>query len=471
MFQVSILIIGASTALLSLAKGYKALVFYAITFGFFDGCFVGQVAVVTSHIVGMKHLAVALGYLFGSIALPMTLGPPVAGWIFDGWQSYNIAFYVAGSTSFLGFLTMFLIPRLVKKYAEHWEKQFDFKRRASIESRRKLLSLSEYGPETSQTLGRNSFYETDVFSNTETGVPLTQISVERPNFTRGRRRSLPALYISNTPSPNLRNNAPGKQNIARLSAELSGVTQYVGVDDQTSPAIDSRFPASVSRPGTNLATEKPRPNRMRGRRGSLPVISHKSGFQGNASQTEVKMPRMAQVLLVDANLLAQQGIPLVSVNVPPKFNRNKRRGSLPAVNYPNLPTVTKAPRPRTYDLGRRRGSLPTVSVTIPEACHDSENRQKLNSNGLAEKNRKPIVLPSRGSREEAIDEREEEVHEGHQSTVVDNLETERLRLESTSSGYSTNGNIDGSAGSRTSWLNPKESGSTRPTFSGNELTV
>ena len=79
MFQTSILVIGVSTSLLSLATSYTPLVFYAITFGFFDGCFVGQVAVVTSHIVGMKHLAVALGYLFGSIALPMMLGPPVAG--------------------------------------------------------------------------------------------------------------------------------------------------------------------------------------------------------------------------------------------------------------------------------------------------------------------------------------------------------------------------------------------------------
>ena len=79
MFQSSILIIGASTALLSLAKSYVGLVLYSITFGFFDGCFVGQVAVVTSSIVGMKHLGVALGYLFGSIAIPMTLGPPVAG--------------------------------------------------------------------------------------------------------------------------------------------------------------------------------------------------------------------------------------------------------------------------------------------------------------------------------------------------------------------------------------------------------
>lgn len=79
MFQSSILVIGAATALLSLAESYVGLVLYAITFGFFDGCFVGQVAVVTGTIVGMKHLGVALGYLFGSIAIPMTLGPPVAG--------------------------------------------------------------------------------------------------------------------------------------------------------------------------------------------------------------------------------------------------------------------------------------------------------------------------------------------------------------------------------------------------------
>ena len=120
---------------------------------------------------------------------------------------------------------MFFIPRLVEKYADDWEKQFDFKRRASIESRRKLLSNTlslDYGVEGGQ-IPRNSFYEIDVFPPPENddpaksgGVPLTQISVERPNFSRGRRRSLPALYISNTPSPHLDRFLPPAPEMAQV---------------------------------------------------------------------------------------------------------------------------------------------------------------------------------------------------------------------------------------------------------------
>ena len=255
---------------------------------------------------------------------------------------------------------MFLIPRLVKKHSETWEKQFDFKRRASIESRRRLLSSTESGP----TMQRNSFLEIEVFSpeNGNTS-PVTQIAVERPNYTRGRRRSLPALYINN-PSPNLSAEkpclSPGLQKIVRLSAEMSS-------DDRVN-STDSPVLSSAS--GGNLATDKPRPSRMRARRCSLPAIAYKPG---NPAQGDTKPPRVAQLLLVDANLLAQQGIPLVSVNTPPKVNRNKRRGSLPAVNYPNIantPSVLKPIQPKTYNLSRRRGSLPAVSLTIPEESHN-----------------------------------------------------------------------------------------------------
>ena len=343
---------------------------------------------------------------------------------------------------------MFFIPRLVEKYADDWEKQFDFKRRASIESRRKLLSNTlslDYGVEGGQ-IPRNSFYEIDVFPPPENddpaksgGVPLTQISVERPNFSRGRRRSLPALYISNTPSPHLDRNlpnkarlSPGVHKISRLSAELSSA----GSAD--SPVFTPR-----TGNGTSLATEKPRPNRMRGRRGSLPAISlNKSNFHGNASRT-------TQLLLVDPHLLARKGIPLVSVSAPPKLNHNKRRGSLPAVNYPNLPTAAKPSlRPKPHALGRRRGSLPSITLEIPEG----DNEQGLPSNSYPERKRlaKPslLTLPSRLSREVSIKEQEEENQEGRKEIVGDNCRADK-RL-STSSGYSTNGNVCGSVDSNAS---------------------
>jgi hypothetical protein len=312
---------------------------------------------------------------------------------------------------------MFFIPRLVKKHSETWEKQFDFKRRASIESRRKLLSSTE----SAAGMPGNS-YEIDVFTTAE-NCDLPQIAVERPNFTRGRRRSLPALYMNN-PSPIIPVErprlSPGLQKIARLSAEMSSDDRVNSTD---SPLL-SKTPS-----GGNLATDKPRPNRTRARRGSMPAIAYRPG---NPTQRDVKSPRVPQLLLVDANLLTQQGISLVSVSTPPKVNRNKRRGSLPAVNYPNLANPASAPKPiqpKAYNLSRRRGSLPTVSLTIPEETHMT-----------AKKNRLSTGSPADGTMKDSIDELEEEGHaednDGHHMRNIGSVE---VRLSRASSGYDTNG--------------------------------
>ena len=329
----------------------------------------------------------------------------------------------------------------MKKHSEKWEKQFDFKRRASIESRRKLLSSTDAGSE----IARNSIMEIEVFSpneNSDTG-PVAQISVERPNYTRGRRRSLPALYMSNTPSPNLPGDkprlSPGLQKIVRLSAEMSSDDRVNSADSTV--GLHSRTPPTANIAG-NLATEKPRPNRTRVRRGSLPAISYKPG---NQSQGETRAIRVPQLLLVDANLLAQQGIPLVSVNTPPKVNRNKRRGSLPAVNYPNLTNQQNTPKPvqpKTYNLSRRRGSLPAVSLTIPEEAHTLGN---YDSNAVTTKKKgiSPGLSISReDTLKDSIDELEEEGHHEHDGQYMkdrDNLGSGQVRLSTASSGYDTNG--------------------------------
>ena len=78
-YQFSIFAIGVCTMLCPLAESYSALTAYALIFGFFDGCFVGQVAVITADVVGHEKLSQAVGNMFGALALPMSFGPPVAG--------------------------------------------------------------------------------------------------------------------------------------------------------------------------------------------------------------------------------------------------------------------------------------------------------------------------------------------------------------------------------------------------------
>ena len=121
------------------------------------------------------------------------------------------------------------------------------------------------------------FLQIEVFSLENGNIfPVTQIAVDRPNYTWGRDRSLPALYINN-PSPNLSAEkpclSPGLQKIVRLSAEMSS-------DDRVN-STDSPVLSSAS--GGNLATDKPRPSRMRARRCSLSAIAYKPGNSATAS--------------------------------------------------------------------------------------------------------------------------------------------------------------------------------------------
>ncbi|EDO46709.1 predicted protein, partial [Nematostella vectensis] len=95
-YQLSVFAIGVSTILCPLASNYGGLIAYAVTFGFFDGCFVGQVAVITADIVGHEKLSQGVGNMFGFIAIPMSFGPPVAGWLYDAFGSYDLSFYLSG---------------------------------------------------------------------------------------------------------------------------------------------------------------------------------------------------------------------------------------------------------------------------------------------------------------------------------------------------------------------------------------
>ena len=79
MYQMGVFAIGLCSFLVPLATGYGGLAAYAITFGFFEACFVLLIPLVTSDIVGADKMSYALGSAFTVMAFPMFLGPPIAG--------------------------------------------------------------------------------------------------------------------------------------------------------------------------------------------------------------------------------------------------------------------------------------------------------------------------------------------------------------------------------------------------------
>ena len=78
-YQLGVFVIGICSFLVPLATGYVGLTAYAVTFGFFEACYVLLIPLVTNDIVGPHKMSYALGSAFTVMAFPMFLGPPIAG--------------------------------------------------------------------------------------------------------------------------------------------------------------------------------------------------------------------------------------------------------------------------------------------------------------------------------------------------------------------------------------------------------
>lgn len=65
--------------LLVLVKNYYALIVFCLIIGLFDGCFVSLMGPVAFKICGQEGGPQAIGFLLGLSAIPIILGPPMAG--------------------------------------------------------------------------------------------------------------------------------------------------------------------------------------------------------------------------------------------------------------------------------------------------------------------------------------------------------------------------------------------------------
>lgn len=61
---------------------------------------------------GPEGATQAIGFLLGLCSIPLTVGPPVAGLLYDQTKSYTVSFILAGIPSLIGALIMTLIHRL-----------------------------------------------------------------------------------------------------------------------------------------------------------------------------------------------------------------------------------------------------------------------------------------------------------------------------------------------------------------------
>jgi MFS family permease len=70
--------------------------------GLFDGVFITMIGPVAYDICGPKGAGQAIGFLLAMCSIPLTIGPPVAGFIYDKVGNYTAAFLLAGLPPLVG---------------------------------------------------------------------------------------------------------------------------------------------------------------------------------------------------------------------------------------------------------------------------------------------------------------------------------------------------------------------------------
>ncbi|XP_055853944.1 monocarboxylate transporter 10-like [Episyrphus balteatus] len=107
--QGSLIGMGVVTVMLPYISSFNTLLISSAALGVFDGMFFPVLGPICYQLCGSSGAAQAIGCFLGLVAVPMTIGPVLAGKIFDETQSYTLPFIIAGIPSILGALCMCFI--------------------------------------------------------------------------------------------------------------------------------------------------------------------------------------------------------------------------------------------------------------------------------------------------------------------------------------------------------------------------
>lgn len=111
--QIAVGLIGVSTILMPLTNSFYIVLIFVLAMGLFDGCFISMIGPIAIEICGPQGASQAIGFLFGICSLPLIIGPPAAGWLYDITKTYKLPFVLSGISPIVSALLMFLM-RFVK---------------------------------------------------------------------------------------------------------------------------------------------------------------------------------------------------------------------------------------------------------------------------------------------------------------------------------------------------------------------
>ncbi|XP_062606538.1 monocarboxylate transporter 13-like [Saccostrea cucullata] len=91
-------------------QAMAGFVFINSVFGLSSGVSLGLLVILVSDFVGSQLFGDGMGYLMLACGIGVFIGPPLGGYLIEKADSYDVAFYVAGSVTVLSGVIMLIIP-------------------------------------------------------------------------------------------------------------------------------------------------------------------------------------------------------------------------------------------------------------------------------------------------------------------------------------------------------------------------
>lgn len=115
--QMALAVMGCCTMLLVGAQYFGGFAFYALIImtllmGLFDGCFITMFGPIAYEICGPHGASQGIGFILGLNSVSLTIGPLVAGILYDHFGTYTLALLLAGVPPLVGAFFMCLIHRV-----------------------------------------------------------------------------------------------------------------------------------------------------------------------------------------------------------------------------------------------------------------------------------------------------------------------------------------------------------------------
>ena len=122
--QLALISIGLCTMFLVPAQyfgpaAFPSMIIACLILGVFDGCFITMFGPIAYEICGPKGASQGIGFILGMCSLPLCIGPPIAGIMYDRLGNYNAAFTLAGMPPILGAGCMCAIHKVGKKAQQY----------------------------------------------------------------------------------------------------------------------------------------------------------------------------------------------------------------------------------------------------------------------------------------------------------------------------------------------------------------